>query len=366
MPISSWSPHPFPPPQILPSRLFLSSVSPRAPSSLTAHGRSADEAPVIIVRARTSTCTKMAASQGGAGAVAALQGQPYPSVPQWNPGVLQHQQPLHTARSLERALEDAVCSGILNISGRKLRDYPGLSYDLTDTTQAAEWMEPEAVGSVGAHVFLLLTHRYCPPPLGELCSERQPRDNYVCVDWEPGVGHRMVEPCRRKDLSVTVPLAIAHSEASSSPGCSLWLLLTVLGFSICFRTYALAAVENNQIFTAKLYGKPSQKLYLQQGKERHRMKESAAASLFNHLFTLLPTLNTCELGPGKDQVVHFSPVPENKLRQEYLSKNRFGEIPPEVCMFAPLESLNLYHNCIKVIPEAIVNLQMLTYLNISS
>uniref|UniRef100_A0AAR2IK71 Calponin-homology (CH) domain-containing protein n=1 Tax=Pygocentrus nattereri TaxID=42514 RepID=A0AAR2IK71_PYGNA len=96
-----------------------------------------------------------------------------------------HQQPLHTARSLERALEDAVCSGILNISGRKLRDYPGLSYDLTDTTQAD------------------------------------------------------------------------------------------------------------------------------------------------------------------------------------LSKNRFGEIPPEVCMFAPLESLNLYHNCIKMIPEAIVNLQMLTYLNIS-
>ncbi|XP_017537822.1 leucine-rich repeat and calponin homology domain-containing protein 2 isoform X2 [Pygocentrus nattereri] len=127
----------------------------------------------------------MAASQGGAGAVAALQGQPYPSVPHWNPGALQHQQPLHTARSLERALEDAVCSGILNISGRKLRDYPGLSYDLTDTTQAD------------------------------------------------------------------------------------------------------------------------------------------------------------------------------------LSKNRFGEIPPEVCMFAPLESLNLYHNCIKMIPEAIVNLQMLTYLNIS-
>ncbi|MBN3318252.1 LRCH2 protein, partial [Atractosteus spatula] len=48
-----------------------------------------------------------------------------------------------------------------------------------------------------------------------------------------------------------------------------------------------------------------------------------------------------------------------------LSKNRFMEIPPEVCLFAPLESLNLYHNCIKCIPEAIINLQMLTYLNIS-
>uniref|UniRef100_A0AAY5EZ72 Calponin-homology (CH) domain-containing protein n=1 Tax=Electrophorus electricus TaxID=8005 RepID=A0AAY5EZ72_ELEEL len=123
--------------------------------------------------------------QGGVGAVTALQGQHYPNVPHWNPGVMQHQQPLHTARSLDRALEDAVCSGILNVSGRKLRDYPGLNYDLTDTTQAD------------------------------------------------------------------------------------------------------------------------------------------------------------------------------------LSKNRFGEIPPEVCMFAPLESLNLYHNCIKMIPEAIINLQMLTYLNIS-
>nr|XP_021330263.1 leucine-rich repeat and calponin homology domain-containing protein 2 isoform X1 [Danio rerio]XP_021332223.1 leucine-rich repeat and calponin homology domain-containing protein 2 isoform X1 [Danio rerio] len=128
---------------------------------------------------------KMAASQGAVGSAAALQSQPYPNVAHWNPGVMQQQHPLHTARSLERALEDAVCSGMLNISGRKLRDYPGLNYDLTDTTLAD------------------------------------------------------------------------------------------------------------------------------------------------------------------------------------LSKNRFCEIPPEVCMFAPLESLNLYHNCIKTIPEAIVNLQMLTYLNIS-
>ncbi|XP_060612084.2 leucine-rich repeat and calponin homology domain-containing protein 2 isoform X6 [Anolis sagrei] len=51
--------------------------------------------------------------------------------------------------------------------------------------------------------------------------------------------------------------------------------------------------------------------------------------------------------------------------QADLSKNRFTEIPPEVWQFAPLETLNLYHNCIKSIPEAIKNLQMLTYLNIS-
>uniref|UniRef100_A0A8C0VDR4 Leucine rich repeats and calponin homology domain containing 2 n=1 Tax=Cyanistes caeruleus TaxID=156563 RepID=A0A8C0VDR4_CYACU len=46
-------------------------------------------------------------------------------------------------------------------------------------------------------------------------------------------------------------------------------------------------------------------------------------------------------------------------------ENRFTEIPPDVWLFAPLETLNLYHNCIKSIPESIKNLQMLTYLNIS-
>ncbi|XP_074073207.1 leucine-rich repeat and calponin homology domain-containing protein 1 isoform X4 [Macrotis lagotis] len=48
-----------------------------------------------------------------------------------------------------------------------------------------------------------------------------------------------------------------------------------------------------------------------------------------------------------------------------LSKNRLIEVPMELCHFVSLEILNLYHNCIKVIPEAIVNLQMLTYLNLS-
>ncbi|KAF1506330.1 Leucine-rich repeat and calponin homology domain-containing protein 1, partial [Megadyptes antipodes antipodes] len=48
-----------------------------------------------------------------------------------------------------------------------------------------------------------------------------------------------------------------------------------------------------------------------------------------------------------------------------LSKNRLTEVPMELCHFVSLETLNLYHNCIKIIPEAIVNLQMLTYLNLS-
>ncbi|NXL60050.1 LRCH1 protein, partial [Chordeiles acutipennis] len=48
-----------------------------------------------------------------------------------------------------------------------------------------------------------------------------------------------------------------------------------------------------------------------------------------------------------------------------LSKNRLTEVPSELCHFVSLETLNLYHNCIKIIPDAIVNLQMLTYLNLS-
>lgn len=80
---------------------------------------------------------KMAASQGGAAAAAVLQGHHYPAGPHWSAnGAPPQPQAPHTARSLDRALDDAASSGVLNISGRKLRDYPGLSYDLTDTTHA--------------------------------------------------------------------------------------------------------------------------------------------------------------------------------------------------------------------------------------
>ncbi|XP_032612140.1 leucine-rich repeat and calponin homology domain-containing protein 2 [Hylobates moloch] len=65
--------------------------------------------------------------------VPTLFGQPFPNGPPWNPGSLQ---PQHTVRSLDRALEEAGSSGILSLSGRKLRDFPGSGYDLTDTTQA--------------------------------------------------------------------------------------------------------------------------------------------------------------------------------------------------------------------------------------
>ncbi|KAM4796009.1 leucine-rich repeat and calponin homology domain-containing protein 1 [Rhinophrynus dorsalis] len=50
--------------------------------------------------------------------------------------------------------------------------------------------------------------------------------------------------------------------------------------------------------------------------------------------------------------------------QADFSKNRLTEVPAELCQFVSLEALNLYHNCIKIIPDALVNLQMLTYLNI--
>ncbi|MFT7818195.1 leucine-rich repeat and calponin homology domain-containing protein 1 isoform X1 [Arapaima gigas] len=48
-----------------------------------------------------------------------------------------------------------------------------------------------------------------------------------------------------------------------------------------------------------------------------------------------------------------------------LSKNRLTDVPTEVCHFVSLETLNLYHNCIRTLPETIVNLQTLTSLNLS-
>ncbi|XP_053563987.1 leucine-rich repeat and calponin homology domain-containing protein 1 [Bombina bombina] len=51
--------------------------------------------------------------------------------------------------------------------------------------------------------------------------------------------------------------------------------------------------------------------------------------------------------------------------QADFSKNRLTEVPAELCQFVSLEALNLYHNCIKMIPDAIANVQVLTYLNIS-
>ncbi|CAJ0966475.1 unnamed protein product [Ranitomeya imitator] len=48
-----------------------------------------------------------------------------------------------------------------------------------------------------------------------------------------------------------------------------------------------------------------------------------------------------------------------------LSRNRLSEIPAEICNYVSLESLNLYQNCVRYVPEATLNLQALTFLNLS-
>lgn len=47
-----------------------------------------------------------------------------------------------------------------------------------------------------------------------------------------------------------------------------------------------------------------------------------------------------------------------------LSKNRLTDFSTDMCQFVALETLNLYHNCIKTIPDSIISLQSLTSLNI--
>ncbi|XP_043933284.1 leucine-rich repeat and calponin homology domain-containing protein 4 isoform X2 [Protopterus annectens] len=53
------------------------------------------------------------------------------------------------------------------------------------------------------------------------------------------------------------------------------------------------------------------------------------------------------------------------ITQADLSRNRLAEVPEDICQFISLESLSLYHNCVRNIPQSVVNLQALTYLNIS-
>ncbi|XP_062850300.1 leucine-rich repeat and calponin homology domain-containing protein 4 isoform X2 [Trichomycterus rosablanca] len=48
-----------------------------------------------------------------------------------------------------------------------------------------------------------------------------------------------------------------------------------------------------------------------------------------------------------------------------LSKNRLCELPEELCQFISLETLSIYHNCVRSLPPALCQLQALTYLNLS-
>ncbi|XP_016111932.1 leucine-rich repeat and calponin homology domain-containing protein 4-like [Sinocyclocheilus grahami] len=47
-----------------------------------------------------------------------------------------------------------------------------------------------------------------------------------------------------------------------------------------------------------------------------------------------------------------------------LSKNRLCEVPEEVCQFVSLETLSLYHNCVRSLTPSLCQLQALTYLNL--
>ncbi|KAJ8008024.1 hypothetical protein DPEC_G00100440 [Dallia pectoralis] len=48
-----------------------------------------------------------------------------------------------------------------------------------------------------------------------------------------------------------------------------------------------------------------------------------------------------------------------------LAKNRLGELPEELCQFISLETLSLYHNCVRSLTSSLCQLQALTYLNLS-
>ncbi len=47
-----------------------------------------------------------------------------------------------------------------------------------------------------------------------------------------------------------------------------------------------------------------------------------------------------------------------------LSRNKFVELPPECTSFRSLERLLLYHNSIRAIPEEVVHLRALKYLDL--
>lgn len=48
-----------------------------------------------------------------------------------------------------------------------------------------------------------------------------------------------------------------------------------------------------------------------------------------------------------------------------LSKNKLSELPTEICEFFLLETLECYHNVIRCLPDSVITLQSLTYLNLS-
>ncbi|XP_061431351.1 DISP complex protein LRCH3-like isoform X18 [Lethenteron reissneri] len=110
----------------------------------------------------------------------------------------------------------------------------------------------------------------------------------------------------------------------------------------------------------QLQQQQQQQSSLSQGPHLHRSAERALEDAF---FSAALNLSGRKLKEfPRSGVIDFD---LSDTTQADLSKNRLNEVPLEVCHFVSLESLVLYHNCIRSIPEAIVNLRSLTYLNIS-
>uniref|UniRef100_A0A8C7WUP1 Leucine-rich repeats and calponin homology (CH) domain containing 3 n=1 Tax=Oryzias sinensis TaxID=183150 RepID=A0A8C7WUP1_9TELE len=68
--------------------------------------------------------------------------------------------------------------------------------------------------------------------------------------------------------------------------------------------------------------------------------------------------------PGRVRLLSFRHQTRAVRLSSDLSRNRLSELPLEVCVFVSLESLNLYQNCLRSLPDSLLNLQALTYLNL--
>ncbi|TKC41508.1 hypothetical protein EI555_002945 [Monodon monoceros] len=187
-------------------------------------------------------------------------------------------------RGLERALEEAANSGGLNLSARKLKEFPRTAapaHDLSDTVQAGEKGKERLI-----HVGVV--------------------EQVTLAEWE-----KPEQKSHNEHRYVNEDLVSQYEIGT------VGVRGTVVQLMEKFprKTYALSAGEENP--------------------------------------------------PDEVQQILGPFPPFLSVGTPYLSKNRLVEVPMELCHFVSLEILNLYHNCIRVIPEAIVNLQTLTYLNLS-
>ncbi|XP_027630012.1 leucine-rich repeat and calponin homology domain-containing protein 3 isoform X2 [Tupaia chinensis] len=108
------------------------------------------------------------------------------------------------------------------------------------------------------------------------------------------------------------------------------------------------------------------------GAANHDLTDTTRADLSRNRLSEIP-IETCHFVSLENLNLYqncIRYIPEAILNLQALtflnlSRNRLSEIPIETCHFVSLENLNLYQNCIRYIPEAILNLQALTFLNIS-